>query len=208
MGSDVTSAPYTATDAVPEDSENGFMVRVRATHDPDGETGEAAHETYLSDPVRVGAINVAPSNADADRDIDPNPDQIEVTWNGARASSTTARVIGSFDGGTTWVVLAANAFADGYTAGAEDDDPDHAFRFDFQSDTPPSGLAVVSGADGTLVLDADDNEETEDLTATMMNSTFMIRVQARHPGVDVKVVGAADVETWKSSNTASVPAKG
>ena len=68
-------APYTATESVPTDSDNGFMVRVEATHDPDGETGDAAHETYLSAPVPVGAINVAPSNVEADRDIDAEPDQ-------------------------------------------------------------------------------------------------------------------------------------
>ena len=170
-------------------------------------TRRHAHETYLSAPVPVGAINVAPSSAAADRDIDPDPDQIEVTWNGARAGNTDARVIGSFDGGKTWVVLAANAFNTGYTAGADDEDPDHEYRFNFQSDTPPTGLAVVSLADGTPVLDADDNAETEDLDAAMMNSAFIIRVQARQPGVDVKVVATEDVETWKTSNSADVEAK-
>jgi hypothetical protein len=202
LGDNVASdaAAYTATGAVP--SVNGFMVRVQATHVDDGTT-----ETYLSDPVPVGEIDVAPKNADADRDIDPNPDQIEVTWNGARASNTAARVIGSFDGGTTWVVLSAVDFNSGYTAGADDEDPDHEFRFAFQSDNPATNLAVVSGADGTPVLDTNDAAETVNLDAAMMNSAFMIRVQARQPNVDFKVVDAQNVDTWKTSSSADVDAK-
>ena len=201
-------ADYTATESVPTDSENGFMVRVMATHDIPDDDPDAGEMTYTSDPVHVGAINVAPSNADADRDIDPDPDQVEVTWNGARAENTAARVIGSFDDGKTWVVLSTVSFTGtGYTAGADDEDPDHAFRFDFQSSSLLTGLAVVNPADGTPVLDTNDQPETDDLDATMMNSTFMIRVQARQPNVDVKVVDEDDVLTWKTSNSAGVDAK-
>ena len=75
----------------------------------------------------------------------PNPDQLDVTWDAVPGNTNSQLAESSvrFGAGTTWVVVAVNAFADGYTAGTDDEDPDLEYRFDFQSDHLATGLAVV-----------------------------------------------------------------
>ena len=202
------------TASVPAGSDNGFMVRVMASHaGPDGTDGTADDITLTSAPTAVGEIDVQPSNAAATRDIDPTPDQLVVTWDGARNSvsgnESSARVIASFDDGATWVVLGDVNFGDAtnYTAGG-DGDPDHKWRFNLAAN---SAANVVDGDDGTEVDDdtatTDVNESQLEVTDEMIEDGFMIRVQARQPNVDTKDVDGTAVATWKTSDTDDVAAK-
>ena len=195
------------TIAAPSDSDNGFRVRIVATRAEvivDGNVTVPA-ATATSEAVPVAAINAAPSAAGATRDIDPSPDNLVVKWNGDRASNTVARVIGGFtsNGTTTWVVLSTVGFTDtGYSA--EDAAKDHRWSFAFESSTPVTDAAVVNPSNGVAIDDDDDNTgDTMSLTADQMSGAFMVRVQARQPGVDV----ADGTDVWKSSNTASVSEK-
>ena len=213
---------------VPANSDGGFRVRVEATRaDNTATTTVDESATATSAVFSVPAINAQPSLVSAERDIDPTPDNLVVKWNGDRdgvsASETAARIIGAFDfsGTTRWVVLAADAFATGYTAGgATAANPDHEFSFAFESGTLLTDLQVVDPANGTLVdVDGDGTVEAGageddrvDLTADMMNGTFQVRVQAREPGVDVVLDDPDTTEdesadVWKASASASVGAK-
>ena len=194
-----TATTYEATAAV-ADSDGGFKVRVQAS--------VTGGDPVNSAVVNVAAINVKPSLVSAVRDIDPAPDQLVVKWNGDRAATTTARIVGGFtsNGTTTWVVLSTNAFdQDGYVVGATAANPDHQFSFGFQSADLLTG-AVVDPANGKPALDTNGAAIPDrELTVAEMNGQFMVRVQARQPSIDVEVVaGAENVDVWKASGPATI----
>ncbi|MDE2804223.1 MAG: carboxypeptidase regulatory-like domain-containing protein [Gemmatimonadota bacterium] len=204
---DATELTVTAT--VPTGSDNGFSVRVQAN---DGATPPVIENSAVES---VAGINAAPSMAEAMRDIDPSPDNLVVKWDGDRAGATVARVIGGFTttvGGTTsttWVVLSTVDFtAAEYSA--DDETKDHQWTFAFESTTLVTAATVVDPATGVAIdADEDDTADTMDLTAAMMNGEFMVRVQARHPGIDFvdeNDNGTEDTgeEVWNASNDASV----
>ena len=210
--------PNAATESVPANSDGGFMVRVHADRPEvtvDDVTVPAATETSAA--VEVDAINAAPSLAAATRDIDPSPDDLVVKWNGDRSDATVTRVIGGFTsaGTTTWVVLSAVAFdATGYSA--DDAAKDHQWTFAFENADGLPELPVVNPANGKFVdAAADGTDDTMDLTVAMMEGTFMVRVQARQPDIDLErdddgdlvMVDNNTVDVWKASNNASVTAK-
>ena len=76
---------------------------------------------------------------------------------------------------------------------------------------------MVNGTTGVPIDgdDADTDPDTMELTADEMNGAFMVRVQARQPGVDFVdddtppngEDGDGSENVWKTSNTASVTAK-
>ena len=196
----------TAAVSVLTDSDNGFMVRVTASHtNPDGDTDTDDEISSTSNPARVAGINVQPSNVTAERDIGVGRFNLTVNWDGDRAGTTTARIIGSFDDGDTWVVLGENVnfgSTDLYTAG-EEDDPDHEYTLALAAATG----AVVDGDDGIAVTDddgtADVDESMLDVTNMMLEGKFMIRVQMRHEGVDEDDEDDS-ANPWKSSASETV----
>ena len=202
---DAGGSDFTLTDANPGTSDNGYLVRVQSTHATLGTLNSAA--------VSVAGINAQPSIVGATRDIDGSPDSVYVEWDGDRASNTAARVIGSFDDGETWVVLSTVDFASATDYSATAGDGDHQWRFAFEGTTPLTGIAVVNGTTGVPIdANEDTTPDTMDLTAAQMDGAFMVRVQARQPGVDFEDEnedGAETTgeETWKSSGDASVTAK-
>ena len=144
---DAGASDFTVTESNPGTSDNGYLVRVQSTH--------ATLDNLNSAAVSVAGINAAPSAATATRDIDPSPDNLVVGWDGDRAATTTARVIGSFDDGETWVVLSTVTFtATEYSA--TDGDGDHQWTFAFESSTLITPTAVVDGTTGVAV-DGDDD---------------------------------------------------
>ena len=181
------------------DSDNGFMVRVTATHtDPDD-------ISLASEPDDVDAINVQPSNVTVERDIGVGRFNLTVNWDGDRAGTTTARIIGSFDDGDTWVVLGDNvdfSSTDDYTAGGEGD-PDHEYTLALAA----SEENVVDPDDGIAVEDdrttPDVDESMLDVTNMMLEGKFMIRVQMRHEGVDEDDEDDS-ANPWKSSASETV----
>ena len=204
------------TIAAPTASDNGFRVRIVATRAEETDANNVVTvpaATATSASVHVAAINAAPSIVDATRDIDGSPDSLYVEWDGDRdgdgTAETATRIIGSFDDGTTWVVLGNDATVDfDATEYSTDGNGDHQWRLAFESSALLTGLAVVDPDDGTAIADA----ANVDLTAAQMDGAFMVRVQARQPGVDFVDAnddGAEDAgeEVWKSSGSASVSAK-
>ena len=193
--------------------EGGFYVRVQADDDDTG-----PNPAVNSGVISVDAIDATPSGAAATRDIDPSPDNLVVEWDGDRDGSTAARVIGSFDDGDTWVVLSTVSFTDAAYS-ATDGDGDHQWTFAFQGSGTGENLstfasvAVVDGTTGVAIdADGDNTDDTETLTATMMDGIFLVRVQARQPGVDFEDADDDNTEdsgeeTWKSTSNATVTAK-
>ena len=198
---------FTNTASNPASSDNGFMVRVQSTHE--------TADTENSAAVHVAGIDAAPSGATATRNIDPSPDSLVVKWDGDRAGNTVARIIASFDEGTTWAVLSNVTFTDDAYSAA-DEAKDHQWMLAFDASALLENLNVVDGDDGTEVEDVGTtttvDESQLDLTAAMMDGAFMVRVQARQPGVDFdddNEDGMEDSgeEVWKSSTSASVTEK-
>lgn len=186
-------------DTIVAPSDNRFLVRVAAT---------MGASTLHSEPFAVGAINVQPSNAVATRMINPEPDSLVVTWDGNRSSSTAARIILGFtsSGTTTWVSFSTVDFTDvaNYAAGG-DDDPDHTWRM--QIVAPVGSLQVVNPETGVPIDDDADtgiDESMLEVTLTMLNGKFEVRVHARQPGVDETPAGVA---TWKTSRSDTVEEK-
>ncbi|MCY4669552.1 MAG: carboxypeptidase regulatory-like domain-containing protein [Rhodococcus sp.] len=199
----------------PDDSDNGFMVRVMASTDPDDTPDTGDEVSLTSDAAPVAAINVSPSDATAERDVGVGRFGLTVDWDGARAvTGTSGRIIASFDEGETWVVLgtATIDFTDvdatdgtGYTASVADDEPDHTWLFQLAANATAN---VVDGDDGTAVAndpDTTDDESQLEVTNAMLEGAFMIRVQMRHEGVD-ESDDNPPVDIWKASNSADVGA--
>ena len=160
-------------------SEGSIRVRVLAQHDHDDST-ETAMLEYPSDAVTVAAINPSPSNVKASRDIDAEPDVLEVTWDAKGNNNSAWRVVISFDGGTTWYV------APGDAAGGEWSE----MIDDIVGETPNE--ATNDGTTG--------DAKSAAVTAAEINGALMFRVDASQGQVE------AD-NPWKTGPTASVAAK-
>ena len=161
------------------DPEGAMSIRVMAQHDSDADN--TVDTNYPSDAVTVAAIDPTPSNVEASRDIDAEPDALEVTWDAKGNANSAWRVVISFDGGETWYLAGGTAAGGTWTQTA--------------TDLINLGTPNEATNDGTT-----GDAKAAAVTAAEVNGALMFRVDASQGTV------SADNE-WKLGPTASVAAK-
>ncbi len=171
-----TITPTTGDDR--PDPEGALSIRVMAQHDHDEDANTATMD-YPSDAVTVAAVDPSTSNVAASRHIDAEPDSLVVTWDAQGNANSAWRVVISYDGGTTWYVVAEAS--GGYWSDTVND----------LVGTTPS-TATNDGSAGTA--------KTAAVTEAEVDGALMFRVDARQGTV------SADNQ-WKVGPTASLPAK-
>ena len=156
LGSAVTDGSGTVTDSINTAAMDGaFSVRVVASVTDGGVT-----VTYASDTANVDPINPSASGVTAVRDIDPDPDELNVTWTSTTNGRSEQRIVVSFDDGVTWGVLNANA------SGGADNTELMATNF--------TGLANVDSSGAAVTADA-----------AMLEGAFMVRVETQQGAAGV-----------------------
>ncbi|MCY4574776.1 MAG: carboxypeptidase regulatory-like domain-containing protein [Gemmatimonadetes bacterium] len=170
------------------DFTNGFSAdtmmttfRVVALTDTDTSSVTEYGDTLASATVRLGPVDPKVDSVTARRAIDPVPDSLYVTWEGALGNGDSEwRVLISFDSGTTWYVGNGRAGSGRWTPTLE-----------------PSSFTSMPVAD-----DADADPKSAEQTE--LDGAFMIRVDYRQR--DVRGDNSTPV-AWKTGPTASVGEK-
>ncbi|MYJ10841.1 MAG: hypothetical protein F4086_11040, partial [Gemmatimonadetes bacterium] len=101
-GTDSVQATTNVTDTI------DVMVRVLAIEDPDDDAATANSDTLISATYNVGKVNPVATNIAASRDIDVEPDQLEVTWNALGDANSEWRILVKFGDEDDWYVFHDN----------------------------------------------------------------------------------------------------
>ena len=145
--------------------------------------GNGGFTDYPSDEVTVAAVDPSPSNVEASRDIDAEPDALEVTWDAKGNNDSAWRVVISFDGGTTWYSAGGTAASGTWTATA--------------TDIVNLGTPNAATNDGTT-----GDAKAAAITAAEVDGALMFRVDSRQGA------GPNEDNPWIEGPTASVAEKG
>jgi hypothetical protein len=160
-------------------ADGAISVRVVAQHDHDNDAGTAMVESP-SPAITVAAINPSTSNVKAARNIDAEPDELDVTWDALGNGNSNWRVLVRFGDETEWYVAEETA-----TGGA------------WNEDVTTFGGATLQpvAADGT----------PKTMTPELAGGAMTFRVDYRQG--DSEVVDDVETNPWKTGPTAPVDAK-
>jgi hypothetical protein len=160
-------------------ADGAISVRVVAQHDHDNDANTAMVES-ASPAITVAAINPSTSNVKAARNIDAEPDELDVTWDAVGNTNSNWRVLVRFGAETEWYEAEATATDGAWTVTVTD----------FGTGTLD---AVVADATGKT------------MTADLANGAMTFRVDYRQG--DSEVVDDVETNPWKTGPTAPVDAK-
>ena len=146
----------------------------------DDHDGDDAAWSTPSPAITVAAINPSTSNVEAARNIDAEPDELDVTWDAVGNTNSNWRVLVRFGDETEWYEAEGNG-----EGGA------------WNTDVTQFGSAQLTAvaADGTQ----------KPMTPELANGAMTFRVDYRQG--DSAVVDDVETNPWKTGPTASVTAK-